>query len=177
VQFDQEEHWLLRPDVIESLRMLSAAGLAYELLLHPAQLPDVPRLSERVPDLNLVIDHLAKPKIKDGILEPWASDMRAAAQNPRLFCKLSGMVTEADPQHWQRRDLRPYVETVLDAFGVERVMFGSDWPVCTLAASYGRVYEALAQNLSDILGGMPDEVDAAVFGGNAARFYKLEARP
>jgi L-fuconolactonase len=175
VQFEQEEHWLLRPDVIASLQLLAAEGLSYDLLLHPGQLADVPVLSDRVPEIRLVIDHLAKPYIKDGVVEPWASDIRAAAKNPLLFCKLSGMVTEADHRQWAPKDLRPYIETVLDAFGVERVMYGSDWPVCTLAASYDQVHAALAQNLVDILGNVPERVQEAVFGGNAARFYRIDA--
>jgi L-fucono-1,5-lactonase len=175
VQFEQEEHWLLRPDVVAGLKLLAAEGLAYDLLVHPGQLADVPALSDRVPELRMVIDHLAKPFIKDGIVEPWASDMRAAARNPQLFCKLSGMVTEADHRQWTPKDLRPYIEKVLDAFGVDRVMFGSDWPVCTLAAGYAQVYGALAQNLVDIFGSVPQHAQEAIFGGNAARFYRIDA--
>jgi len=173
VQFEPDDGWLARPDVIAGLRALAGRGLAYDLLLTPPQLRRVPELSERVPDLDMVVDHLAKPNIKDGALEPWASDLRAAARNPRLCCKLSGMVTEADHATWTRADLRPYVEVALEAFGTDRVMYGSDWPVCTLAAGYDRVHEALARTLEDILGRAAGAVGAAIFRDNAARFYKL----
>jgi L-fuconolactonase len=175
VQFEPEEHWLLRPDVIAGLQLLASEGLSYDLLLHPGQLADVPVLSDRVPEIRLVIDHLAKPRIRDGAVEPWASDIRAAAKNPQLYCKLSGMVTEADHQRWAPKDLRPYIETVLNAFGIDRVLYGSDWPVCTLAAGYGRVHAALRQNLDDIFGSVPERTQGAVFGGNAASFYRIDA--
>lgn len=171
-QFEPDERWHLRPDVLAGLRVLAQRGVPYDLLLKPSQLGHVPELSEKLPDLNMVVDHLAKPDIKHGTLEPWARDIRRAARNPRLFCKLSGMITEADHQRWTPADLTPYVETVLEAFGTDRVMYGSDWPVCTLAASYDRVYDALLDNLRRILGDLDGETERAIFRDNALRFYR-----
>jgi L-fuconolactonase len=119
----------------------------------------------------MVIDHLAKPQIRDRVLEPWASQIRVAAENPRLHCKLSGLVTEADAEHWTPDDLLPYVEVVVEAFGPGRLMYGSDWPVCTLAASYQHVYESLTYCLTKVSVNVEEEVERAIFGENAGRFY------
>ena len=108
------------------LRVLECEGIPYDLLLRPHHLHTVPALSKRFADLDMVIDHIAKPDIKNAVLEPWATDIRTAAQNPRTMCKLSGMVTEADHKNWKPSDLTPYVEVVLDAFGTDRVMYGSE---------------------------------------------------
>ncbi len=173
-QFEPDDDWLLRPNVVAGLGVLARMDVPYDLLINPVQLSRVPRLSEQCPDLNMVIDHLAKPYIKRGALEPWARDMQAAAANPRLYCKLSGMITEADAQNWKNDDLVPYVEVVLKAFGVERVMYGSDWPVATLAGSYAQVHDALRYCLERILGTMSETVEQAIFHNNAARFYSLK---
>ncbi len=172
-QFETDEEWLLRPDVIAGLTILQQRGLPFDLLLTPEQLKVVPQLSEKLPDLDMVINHLAKPYIKDRKLKPWADDMRLAAQNPRVFCKLSGMITEADHKLWTPDDLTPYVETVLEAFGPNRVMYGSDWPVCTLAGSYDQVYEALLYNLRKVLGRLDEKTEQAIFHDSAAHFYRL----
>jgi L-fuconolactonase len=116
-----------------------------------------------------VIDHIAKPEIAHGRLEPWAADMAPFAALPHVFCKLSGMVTEADWQRWRPADLVPYVERVVGWFGEDRLLFGSDWPVCTVAASYEQVHDALAEVLTGI--GMSEAAQAKVFGENARRFY------
>jgi L-fuconolactonase len=131
----------------------------------------VPLLSANVPALRMVIDHIAKPRIHEGGMEPWATDIRAAAANPNVWCKLSGMITEADHERWSADDLAPYVEFVLDAFGVDRLMYGSDWPVCTLAGSYDRVIGALRT----VLGSIDADVEARTFGGSAAQFYGIAA--
>ncbi|MHB8687221.1 MAG: amidohydrolase family protein [Candidatus Dormibacteraceae bacterium] len=175
VQFEKDPAWLLRPDVLAGLKVVAKMGLRYDLLVAPAQLNCLPELAMRIPELPMVLDHLGKPPIREGAIEPWRSQIKAAADNPRLHCKLSGMVTEADHKRWQPAELRPYVEVAMEAFGAERVMFGSDWPVCTLAATYEEVLEATSQNLQDILGGAP-AVWQAVFRDNAERFYGLEAR-
>jgi L-fuconolactonase len=170
--FEADAGWLVRHDVVTGLKAVQESGLAFDLLLTPRELTFVPELSERLPDLNMVVDHVAKPPIVGGALEPWASMIRAAAENPRIFCKLSGMVTEADRRSWTATDLRPYIEVVLDAFGPRRCMYGSDWPVCTLAGSYERVQGALAENLDLILAGDTAAM-AAIKGEVAARFYGL----
>ncbi|MFH8484174.1 amidohydrolase family protein [Streptomyces longisporoflavus] len=169
VQGEPEPQWLLRPDVHRGLAAVGAAGLAYDLVVLPGQLPACVRAAREHPELTFVLDHLGKPPIATGALEPWAADVRSLAALPNTVCKLSGLVTEAAPKTWTVEDLRPYAETVLDAFGPDRLMFGSDWPVCTLAATYEEVL-AVARRLTGSLG---DTERAALFGGTAARVYGL----
>lgn len=169
VQSEPDPEWLVRPDVLRGLAAVADAGLVYDLLTLPPQLPAALRTVVDLPELRFVVDHLSKPPIASGELEPWETRIRAIAANENVACKLSGMVTEADPQRWSVADLRPYAEVVLDAFGPDRVMFGSDWPVCTLAASYERVVAA-AEELT--VGLSPAERDA-VFGATARRVYRL----
>lgn len=169
-QFEADPRWLLRPAVLRGLEVVAGLGLPYDLLLLPSQLGLVPELSERLPGLRMVIDHLAKPPIAAGVLEPWRSAMRQAAANPNVYCKVSGMVTEADRQRWTPADLRPFVEVVLEAFGPARLMFGSDWPVCTLAASYEQVVAALEDNLQALVGD-DQGVRQAIYGTTASAFY------
>ncbi|GAA2545041.1 MULTISPECIES: amidohydrolase family protein [Streptomyces] len=150
VQSEPDPEWLLRPDVQRSLAAVADAGLAYDLVVLPSQLPACVRAAAALPRLTFVLDHAGKPPVASGTLEPWASDVRALAALPNTVCKLSGLVTEADPASWSIDDLRPYADVVLDAFGPGRLMFGSDWPVCTLAAAYGDVLStarALARGL------------------------------
>lgn len=142
VQGEPDPGWLLRPDVHRGLTALADAGLVYDLVVLPHQLPACVRAARSHPRLTFVLDHAGKPPIASGALEPWATDLRALAALPHTCCKLSGMVTEADPASWTVDDLRPYAETVLDAFGPDRVMFGSDWPVCTTAGTYTEVLDA-----------------------------------
>jgi L-fuconolactonase len=170
VHEERDDEWLARPAVIHGLGVLERHDVPYDLLLRPRHLHHLPHLSERLPRLRMVIDHIAKPLIREGRMEPWAADFRAAAANPNVWCKLSGMITEADHAAWSPEDLAPYVEVALDAFGVERLMFGSDWPVCTLAGTYGQVVGALRT----VLGSIDPEVEARLFGGSAARFYGID---
>ncbi len=172
-QFEHDRGWLLRPDVIAGLRVLESRAIPFDLLLEPVHLEVIPDLSEQLPDLSMVIDHAAKPKIRNGILEPWAARLRAAAENPHLYCKLSGLVTEADRLAWTPDDLLPYVHVVLEAFGPDRVMYGSDWPVSTLAATYEQVYGSIAYCLTRIFGRAEEMVERAIFGENATRFYGI----
>ena len=169
VQGEPDPEWLCRPDVRRGLRAVADAGLAYDLLTIPEQLPAAIATVRALPELRFVADHLSKPPIASGELEPWATHMRALAEHDNVACKLSGMVTEADWAAWSVADLRPYAETVLGAFGPDRVMFGSDWPVCLLAASYDAV-TAAAEELTASLGAAER---AAVFGGTARRIYGL----
>ena len=170
VHEEPDDDWLARPEVVRGLGVLEARGVPYDLLLRPQHLRHVPNLSEAAPGLPMVIDHIAKPLMRDGVVEPWGTEFRAAAENPNVWCKLSGMVTEADHAAWTPADLAPYVEIALDAFGTGRLMFGSDWPVCTLAGSYGSVVAALRE----VLGGIEPAVEEALFGANAAAFYRLD---
>ncbi|MBW8797921.1 MAG: amidohydrolase family protein [Streptomyces sp.] len=166
VQGEPDPQWLLRPDVGRGLTALADAGLVYDLVVRAHQLPAATGAAESHPDLTFVLDHLGKPPIASGALEPWATAVRALAALPNTVCKLSGMVTEADPASWTVDDLRPYAETVLDAFGPDRLMFGSDWPVCVLAGTYGEVFDAATQLIA------PAD-RTAVFETTAARVYGL----
>lgn len=169
VQGEPDPEWLLRPDVGSGLRAVADAGLAYDLVVLPHQLPACVAAARQHPELTFVLDHLGKPPIASGALEPWSAAVRALAALPNTVCKLSGLVTEADPENWTADDLRPYADTVLEAFGPERLMFGSDWPVCTLAASYAEVTDT-ARKLTHCL----DESELKdVFAGTARRVYRL----
>ncbi|WP_030247372.1 amidohydrolase family protein [Streptomyces sp. NRRL S-455] len=137
VQGEPDPEWLLRPDVRRGLAAVADAGLVYDLVVLPHQLPACVRAAAALPGLTFVLDHLGKPPVASGELEPWASDLRALAALPNTVGKLSGLVTEADLASWTVADLRPYIDVALAAFGPDRLMYGSDWPVCTLAASYG----------------------------------------
>lgn len=169
VQGEPDPQWLLRPDVRRGLAAVGAAGLAYDLVVLPHQLPACVKAAQDHPELIFVLDHLGKPPVASGALEPWAADVRSLAALPNTVCKLSGLVTEADPTTWTVDDLRPYADTVLDAFGPDRLMFGSDWPVCTLAATYAEVVDA-AQQLTALLS---ESERAALFAGTATRVYGL----
>ncbi|WAL99361.1 amidohydrolase family protein [Streptomyces sp. Je 1-369] len=169
VQSEPDPEWLLRPDVRRGLSALADAGLAHDLVVLPHQLPACAEAAAGMPELTFVLDHLGKPPIARGTLEPWAAAVRALAVRPNTVCKLSGMVTEADHATWTVGDLRPYADIVLDAFGPRRLMYGSDWPVSTLAATYTEVLDA-ARLLTDALD--PAERQE-VFGGTARRVYSL----
>jgi L-fuconolactonase len=139
-------------------------------LFYPQHLPHAVTLARALPELPMVIDHLAKPPIRSHQIRQWRESLRAAARFPNLFCKLSGMITEADWQRWQAEDLQPYVDAALEAFGPNRCMFGSDWPVCELAGSYAQVVSALETCLGCLT---PDEQNA-IWSETARRFYHLE---
>ena len=168
----REDDWILRPQVMESLSLIAETGLAFDFLTFTRHLPYVLQVLRRIPSLRAVMDHLSKPEIMLAKLQPWQDLMAEVAQHPNVYCKLSGMVTEADPLNWTREQLRPYADYVMESFGADRVMFGSDWPVCLLAASYEEVFTTARALVLDKLG---KGAEAAVFGDNAARFYRLEA--
>jgi len=169
VQSEPDPRWLVREDVLRGLSAVADAGLAYDLVVLPHQLPAATAAARSLPGLRFVLDHIGKPAIASGALEPWDSELRALAAEPNTFCKLSGLVTEADWRGWTVDDLRPFAETVLGAFGPDRVMYGSDWPVCTVAADYAEVLEA-ARTLT--IGQRVDE-RSGVFGGTAVNAYRL----
>lgn len=164
VQGEPDPEWLLRPDVRRGLAAVAEAGLVYDLVVLPHQLPACTRAAASLPQLTFVLDHLGKPDIASGALEPWATDVRALAAHPNTVCKLSGMVTEADHTTWTVDDLRPYADVVLEAFCPDRLMFGSDWPVCGLAATYGEVLDTARQLVGS---------DARIFERTAIRVYDL----
>jgi L-fuconolactonase len=165
VHDEPDPDWLLRANVRRGLRALADAGLAYDLLVRTRELPAVLETVRALPDLRFVVDHIAKPPIASGELEPWATHLAELARLEHVWCKLSGLVTEADWGAWQEEEVVPYASRVLEWFGEDRLIFGSDWPVCGLAASYDAVVE-LAEY---VVGGSSDRV----FGGNAGHFYRL----
>lgn len=169
VQDEPDPGWLLRPEVGRGLRAVAAAGLTYDLLVLVPQLPVAIRVVRELPELRFVLDHLAKPGIAARAWEPWASHLAELASLPNVSAKISGLVTEADWKGWTPADIAPYASHALDVFGADRLMLGSDWPVCTLAASYGDVW-ALADALT---GGLSDTERAAMLGGTAARAYRF----
>lgn len=160
--------WVTRPRVIENIRRLPALGLAFDVLSYPRHIPYALAAIDQVPDLDVVVDHLSKPAYRPRPTEEWRAWMTELARRPRVHCKLSGMVTEVGAP-WSAHDFRGHAELVLEAFGSDRVMFGSDWPVCLQAASYGDVV-GLAE---DLLTGLSDHERSEVWGTTAARFYKL----
>jgi L-fuconolactonase len=169
VQDEPDPDWLDRPDVRRGLRALGEAGLVYDLLVRPAQLPAAIRTARDLPGVRFVLDHGGKPDIAHGRLEPWASLVAELAAQPNVACKLSGLVTEAGPGYSAAR-ISPYAGRLIEAFGPDRLMFGSDWPVCTLAASYGEVLDLAVALLAGRLGSAGMD---AVLGGNAVRIYRL----
>ncbi|MEV6416235.1 amidohydrolase family protein [Kribbella sp. NPDC051718] len=168
VHDEPDERWLCRDDVRAGLTAVADAGLVYDLLTKTPHLPAALKTVRALPQLSFVVDHISKPVI-GGDLEPWACGIRALAAEPNVTCKLSGMVTEASWTDWKVSDLQPYVDVVLDAFGPDRVMFGSDWPVCILAASYAEVVQA-AEDLTSTL---TTTERNAIFGATARRTYNL----
>jgi L-fuconolactonase len=169
VQSEPDPDWLTRPDVLRGLAAVARAGLVYDLVITSGQLAAAARAAAAVPGLMFVLDHLGKPPIASGQTEPWAQDLRRLAALPNTSAKLSGLVTEADWRRWQVTDLRPYAEVALDAFGPARLMFGSDWPVCTVAASYPDVIAAARDLIAEL---SPAEREA-VFSGTATAVYGL----
>jgi L-fuconolactonase len=170
VESEPDPGWLRRPDVRRGLRAVGAAGLPYDLLVRPAQLPAALAVTGELDDVRFVLDHGAKPPIASGRYEPWASMISDLAARPNVVCKLSGLVTEAGPG-WRPAQIAPYIDHLLDRFGPGRLMFGSDWPVCTLAASYGDVVSLARGALAGRLG--TGELDA-FFVANATSAYGLE---
>ncbi|THA35173.1 amidohydrolase [Streptomyces sp. A1277] len=169
VQGEPDPDWLLRPAVLRGLTAVADAGLVYDLVVLPHQLPAATRAAALLPGLVLVLDHAGKPPIAARRTHPWADGLRALAALPNTVCKLSGLVTEADPRTWSVADLRPYTETVIDAFGPDRLMFGSDWPVCRLAATYTEVLETART----LIGDLGEEERDAVLATTAERVYGL----
>ena len=170
VHDEPNPEWLLRDEVLGGLGVVAEAGLVYDLLVRARELPTATEVARRLPGLRLVLDHLAKPSISTQQIQPWASAIGEIAGLPNVTCKVSGMVTEADWTAWRPADLAPYIGTALELFGADRLMWGSDWPVCTLAASYSEVYDATTTILSDLVG---DELEW-ILGGCAAATYGLE---
>ncbi|CAG4993259.1 hypothetical protein DYBT9275_01135 [Dyadobacter sp. CECT 9275] len=166
----EADGFLLQPDFIKGVGTLIAFDFTYDILIYPHQLKEAYDFAKQLPKVRFVLDHIAKPYIKKGEVEPWATDIGRLAELPNVCCKVSGMVTEADWKQWEGADFRPYLDTVFEAFGTDRIMFGSDWPVCLVASDYGRMKSIADEYLSAF---SPEERQK-VMGDNATRFYNLD---
>ena len=170
VQGEADDEFMLRPDFQRGIARLAEHGFAYDLLLYPRHLPVAVKLVREFPEQRFVLDHIAKPAIADGLMDPWQRDIRELGQFDNVFCKLSGMVTEARWKEWTPQDFWPYLDVVCEAFGRGRLMIGSDWPVCTLSGSYEETMGIVADYVRQ---SMPDETDD-ILGANCMRFYGVE---
>ncbi len=172
-QAEPDDRFLVSPEFVRGIAALARHDFTYDLLVVPRQLPAAIELARAFPAQRFVLDHIAKPEIRARSLEPWATRVRALGQLPNVSCKLSGLVTEADWTGWKPEDFRPYLDVIFEAFGTARLMFGSDWPVCLVAASYGRVLGLVR----DFIGALSTDEQAAILGGNAAAFYGIAVPP
>ncbi|MGX5858130.1 amidohydrolase family protein [Dyadobacter jiangsuensis] len=166
----QPEGFLLQPEFIRGVGTLVAFDFTYDILIYQNQLKEAFNFAVKLPNVHFVLDHIAKPLIKAQELQPWADDIRRLAELPNVHCKVSGMVTEANWMHWEKADFRPYLDVVFEAFGTERIMYGSDWPVCLVAGEY----EGAKGILTDYLSMFSDDEVRDVMGNNARRFYNLD---
>ena len=169
LQDEAEPDFCLRPDFVTGVRLLAEFKLSFDLCIKHWQLPYVIELVRLCPDTAFILDHLGKPGIKQQLLEPWQADLRKLAELPNVVCKISGIVTEADYECWQPADLEPFINVVLEAFGEERVLFGSDWPVALLASPYRRWYETLGA----LTARLPVSARRKLWAENARRFYRM----
>ena len=168
-QDEPDEDFIIRPEILRGLKTLEKHGVPFDLLFYVQHLKHATRLGRELPELPMVIDHLSKPKIKAHSIDDWLPQLKSAAQHENIYCKLSGMITEADWEDWKPADLKPYVDAGLELFGPKRCMFGSDWPVCELAGSYEQVHDAL----KEVLGPISDDETYEIFEGTARRFYGI----
>jgi L-fuconolactonase len=169
VQDEPDPDFMVRPEILRGLKVLEKHGVPYDLLFYVQHIKHAETVARHCPNLPLVIDHLSKPRIREQVVGDWESHFRAAARYPNVSCKISGMITEADWTGWKPADLKPYVDIALDCFGPERLMFGSDWPVCELAGSYERVYAAT----QELIGRLSPSEQGEINGGTAKKFYGL----
>lgn len=169
VQGESDVNFLLRDDFLRGIKSLSRFNLAYDILVFPHQLGAALEFVRLFPEQPFVIDHLAKPYIKDGYFDGWAVLMKEIAQHPNVHCKISGMITEADWKRWKYEDFTPYLDVVFSAFGTTKTMFGSDWPVCLVAGSYEKMLGLVQRYMEKF---STDE-QAAFFGNNGATFYNI----
>jgi len=170
VQGEADHNFLMRPDFLRGISYLEKYGYVYDILIFPHQLGATLEFVKQFPHLKFVIDHIAKPYIKDGFFEGWAVMMKEIAEHENVYCKLSGMITEADYSTWTPQQIVPYMDWVLKAFGTERIMYGSDWPVCLVAGNYGQVKKLV----TDFIGTLSDGEQKAIMGENAVDFYNLK---
>lgn len=169
VQGEADHNFMLRPDFLNGITALEKYNFTYDILIFPHQLGAALELVRRFPNQKFVIDHIAKPYIKDGFYDGWASLMKAISEYPNVYCKLSGMTTEADYNNWTPEQIEPYMQLVLEVFGTNRILFGSDWPVCLVAGNYTKTKELV----TNFIAKLNSEEQAAIMGGNAIQFYSL----
>lgn len=170
VQAEPDDEFMLRSDFQRGIARLAEYGLAYDLLLYPRHLPVAAKLLQQFPQQRFVLDHIAKPGIADGLVEPWSRDIQELAKHENVCCKLSGMVTEARWKRWNPEDFRPYLDVVFGAFGADRLMIGSDWPVCTVSAGYAKTIAIVNDYIRRLDLGTREQI----LGGNCASFYGLQ---
>ena len=171
VQDEPDDHFLMKKKFLRGVEKLERYHLTYDVLIFPRHLPVAIDFVSHFPEQRFVLDHIAKPPIKDRILQPWKNDIRRLASCANVYCKVSGMVTEANWQRWHNEDFYPYLDVVFEAFGPKRIMYGSDWPVCTLAGTYHDVFNLFIEYVSRHYSS--DDIMAALFGGNAQWFYRI----
>lgn len=169
IQFEADPEFCLRPDFVRGVQLLPRHGLSFDLCINHRQLANTLKLVKQCPNVRFIMDHIAKPDIKAGLLEPWRAEMRELARCPNVWCKLSGLATEADFAKWTAADLRPYIDHVMDCFGFDRVIFGGDWPVATQATDYPRWVRTVDEALA---GASPDELHR-LYVRNAEAFYRI----
>ena len=169
-QSEPDDRFLMRQHFIAGIQHLQRFGFSYDILIYPRQLAAAVELVQRIPDQRFVIDHLAKPSIRTGEISLWAQQIRILAEKPNVYCKVSGLVTEADWTNWRVTDFEPYLEVAFEAFGPDRIMFGSDWPVCLLAARYEQVKNLVAKYIERLTAAQQQKI----FGLNAISFYGLK---
>lgn len=169
VQGEADHNFMLRPDFLNGIAALEKYNFTYDILIFPHQLGAALELVRRFPNQKFVIDHIAKPYLKDGFYDGWVVLMKAIGEHKNVYCKLSGMTTEADYKNWTPEQIEPYMQLVLDAFGADRILFGSDWPVCLVAGNYTKTKELV----TNFIAKLSSEEQAAIMGGNAMQFYNL----
>jgi L-fuconolactonase len=169
LQDEKDNHYMLREDFNNGIRALHHFGLVYDILIFERHLPHAIQFVDRHPGQRFVLDHVAKPRIRDGVVSPWRENIRELAKRPNVYCKISGMATEADWKTWTEADLAPYIDTVLEAFTARRLMFGSDWPVCLVATSYKRWHDTVVK----AIGKLSESERARILGGTAIEAYGL----
>ena len=169
IQDETDVNFMLKKEFIRGISYLQDYGLTYDLLIYPEHLKKARQLVRRFPELKFVVDHMAKPKVKEGKLKPWESDLKQLAQHENVYCKLSGMVTEADWENWNPSHFRPYMDVVMESFGPDRIMIGSDWPVCLLAGNY----QSVIQVVTDYIEQCSENEQQKILGGSCISFYSL----
>jgi L-fuconolactonase len=170
VQEEADHNFLLRSDFLRGISKLEQYGAVYDILIYPHQLGATLEFVKKFPNQKFVIDHIAKPYIKDGFYDGWATMMKEVAKHENVYCKISGMITEADFKNWTPEQIHPYMLLTLEAFGPERCMYGSDWPVCLVAGTYTKVMDLT----SNFISSLSSAEQAAIMGQNAVDFYNLE---